>query len=127
MQGLEQENEDVVDGFDFEDREGDDDGVGLDGGGIDPQAHYEAFLDVLLVVRGSEIKDMIATSALRRLDEEARAVDPSQDDKNNPMRVEQAHEHRNHPGATADELRTVNLAPDRYYRGYATARSWGLN
>jgi hypothetical protein len=32
------------------------------------------------VVRGSEIRDMTATSALRRLDEEARAIDPSQDE-----------------------------------------------
>ncbi|EAQ92510.1 hypothetical protein CHGG_00745 [Chaetomium globosum CBS 148.51] len=86
LQGLEQENEDVVDGFDFEDREGDDDGVGLDGGGIDPQDHYEAFLDVLSTIQGSEIKDMTATSALRRLDEEARAVDPSQDDNNAAQR-----------------------------------------
>ncbi|EAQ84295.1 predicted protein [Chaetomium globosum CBS 148.51] len=70
----------------WKDREGDDDGVGLDGGGIDPQAHYEAFLDALSAVRGSEIKDMTATSALRRLDEEARAVDPSQDDSNAAQR-----------------------------------------
>lgn len=47
---------------------------------LNPQDYYEAFLDVLSAVRGSEIKDMAAISALRRLDEEARAVDPSQDD-----------------------------------------------
>ncbi|EAQ84157.1 predicted protein [Chaetomium globosum CBS 148.51] len=73
-------------GLALRDREGDDDGVGLDGGDIDPQAHYEAFLNVLSAVRGSEIKDMTATSALRRLDQEARAVDPSQDDNNAAQR-----------------------------------------
>ncbi|KAK3292042.1 uncharacterized protein B0H64DRAFT_307521, partial [Chaetomium fimeti] len=58
LQGLEQESEDVVDGFDFDARAGDDDGVGVDVESIDPQDHYEAFLDVLSAVRRSEIKDM---------------------------------------------------------------------
>jgi hypothetical protein len=80
LQGLEQESEDVIDGLEFDDRAGDDDGVGADVESINPQDHYEAFLDVLTAVRGSEIKDMAATSALRRLDEEAKAVDASQDD-----------------------------------------------
>ncbi|EAQ91377.1 hypothetical protein CHGG_03312 [Chaetomium globosum CBS 148.51] len=64
----------------------DDDGIGESVGGINPQDHYEAFLDVLSTVQGSEIRDMTATSALRRLDEEARAVDPSQDDNNAAQR-----------------------------------------
>ncbi|EAQ86138.1 predicted protein [Chaetomium globosum CBS 148.51] len=86
LQGLEEDSEDAVDGLDFGDQVGDDDGVGEDVESINPQAHHEAFLDVLSAVRRSEIKDMAATSALRRLDEEARAVDPSQDDNNAAQR-----------------------------------------
>jgi hypothetical protein len=81
LQGLEEESENVVDGFDFGDQAEDDEGVGVNvESSINLQDHYEAFLDVLSAVRGSEIKNMAATSALRRLDEEARAVDPSQND-----------------------------------------------
>ncbi|EAQ92071.1 hypothetical protein CHGG_00306 [Chaetomium globosum CBS 148.51] len=86
LQGLEEDSEDAVDGLDFGDQVGDDDGVGEDVESINPQAHHEAFLDVLSAVRRSEIKDMAAPSALRRLDEEARAVDPSQDDSNAAQR-----------------------------------------
>ncbi|EAQ84524.1 predicted protein [Chaetomium globosum CBS 148.51] len=75
--------EDAVDGLDFGDQVGDDDGVGEDVESINPQAHHEAFLDVLSAVPDvAKSKDMAAPSALRRLDEEARAVDPSQDDSN---------------------------------------------
>jgi hypothetical protein len=80
LQGLEEESEDIVDGYDFGDQAGDDDGVEANIESVKPQDHYEAFLDVLSAVRGSEIRDMAATAALGRLDEEARTADPTQDD-----------------------------------------------
>jgi hypothetical protein len=80
LQGLEEEHDDIADADAFGDQARDEDGAGVDAGDFDAEDHYEAFLGVLSAVRGSEIKDMAATSALRRLDEEARAVDPSQDD-----------------------------------------------
>ncbi|KAK4233381.1 hypothetical protein C8A03DRAFT_38916 [Achaetomium macrosporum] len=80
LQGLEEEPEDLVDAVDFGDQAGDEDGVEANVEAIDLQDHFEAFLDVLFAVRGSEIRAMAATSALRRLDEEARAVDLRQDD-----------------------------------------------
>jgi hypothetical protein len=80
LQGLEEEPDDCVDADGFGEQAGDEDGVETNVEAIDLQDHYEAFLDVLSAVQGSEIRDMAATSALRRLDEEARAVDPRQDD-----------------------------------------------
>jgi hypothetical protein len=80
LQGLEEEHDDIADADAFGDQAREEDGAGVDVGGIDAEDHYEAFLGVLSAVRGSEIKDMAATSALRRLDEEARAVGPRQDD-----------------------------------------------
>src|SRR3954454_14775079 len=41
--------------------------------------YYNAFLGVLSTVRRSEIKDMLVSSALKGLDEEARAIDIEQD------------------------------------------------
>jgi len=79
LQGLEQESDDNVDAYAFSDQAEYEDGIGPDVESIDAQAHYEAFLDVLSTARGNEIKDMAATSALRCLDEEARAIDPRQD------------------------------------------------
>jgi hypothetical protein len=80
LQGLEEESDDIADANAFGDPARDEDGAGADVERIDAEDHYEAFLGVLSAVRGSEIKDMAATSALGCLDEEARAVDPSDDD-----------------------------------------------
>jgi hypothetical protein len=86
LQGLKHESEDIVEAFDFADEAEDDDGAGANAESTNPQDHYEAFVDILAAVQNSEIKDMAATSTLRDLVEDARAVDARQNDNNAAQR-----------------------------------------
>ena len=79
VQGLDQDFEEIVDTHAFGDQGGED-GAGAGDESVGSQDYYDAFLGVLSAVIGSEINDMPVSSALRCLDEEARAVDMGQHD-----------------------------------------------
>ncbi len=80
LRGVDQDSEELVDAHALDDQWEEEDGAGASGGDIGSQDYYDAFLGVLSAVRKSEIKDMPVSSALRCLDEEARAVGVEQDD-----------------------------------------------
>ncbi|KAL6406058.1 hypothetical protein AUP68_10619 [Ilyonectria robusta] len=88
LQGLDEDFEEIVDTHAFGDQR-EEEGARVDNENIDSQEYYDAFLGVLSAVRGSEIKDMPVSSAVRCLHEEARAIDMGEDDNTAAQRGRQ--------------------------------------
>jgi len=63
--------------------DGEEDGARADDDNIDRDDYYNAFLGILSAVRGGEVKEMPASSALGCLHEEARAIDMIGEEDNN--------------------------------------------
>jgi hypothetical protein len=77
---MDEDVEEAVDAHALGDQWEKENGSGTSDGNIGSQDYYDAFLGILSAVRGSKIRDMPVISALRCLEEEARAVDVQQSD-----------------------------------------------
>jgi len=74
LQDLDQDFEKIVDIYIFGDQGGED-SIRMDDENIDSKDYYNTFLGVLSAVRGSEVDDILISSALKCLKKEAWAVD----------------------------------------------------